>query len=110
MIKIAVPVSIGEISEQFENYQYFLFYEISNSTVIRRYIEDTQIPDMSLISEWLRKENVNILLVKRIQKEIVRKLNQWKMHVYVGCSKRMPDEAVQDFIKGELITNPSLCY
>jgi len=110
MTKLAIPVSVGEIAEQFEQFQYFLFYEISESHIVRRYTEKEHISDRNLIPVWLCKKGINILLVKGIYKNVVRTLNQRKIQVYVGCSKNMPDEAVKDFIKGELSTNPSYCY
>ena len=110
MTKLAIPVSVGEITEQFEQFQYFLFYEISESKIFRRYIEDGHLTNKTLIPEWLCKKGINILLVKGIYRNVVRTLNQRKIQVYVGCSKNMPDEAVKDFMKGELITNPDFCY
>ena len=109
MTKIAIPISEDEISEQFENHQYFIFYEVLDSVVHYRYFENTKFSDMNLIPEWLCRQNINILLTRRIKRDLVRFLNQRKIQVYVGCSKRKPDEAVHDFIKGELITDPSLC-
>ena len=110
MTRLAIPVSVGEIAEQFEHFQYFLFYEVSESNVVRRYIEDGHIADRELIPEWLCKKGINILLVRGIYKNVVRTLNQRKIQVYVGCYQNVPDEAVKDFIKGELITDTAFCH
>lgn len=108
MTRIAVPVSAGEISEHFDNSQYFIGYEINGVRIIKRNVEDVQISDRTLILEWLFKQQIDILLVKGIHKNDVRMLNNRKIQVYVGCQENLPDEAVRDFIKGELITDPTL--
>lgn len=110
MIKIAIPVSKGEISNRFEAVQYFFFYEIDDSEGMKRYRADARLSDKSLIPEWLCKEKINILLTKGIQKEVVRMISQRKIQVYVGCITELPDQAVHDLLKGDLVTNDRYCY
>ena len=112
MTKIAIPVSNGHTSLQFENSSQFLIYDlsVSDSVVTARHLESGINKHLELVPERLAKEGVNIVITRRISKKMAKMLNDNKIFLFIGAFKIEPDELVEDFLEGDLVTDDKMCY
>ena len=112
MTKVAIPVSNGHTSLQFENSSHFLIYDLSasESLVTSRHLESGINKQPKLVPEQLAKQGVNIVITRQIRKETAKSLSDNKIQLYVGVSKQKPDELVEDLLEGDLVTDDTMCY
>ena len=112
MTKVAIPVSNGHTSMQFEKSSNFLRYDlsVSNSLVLARHLERGVNNHPELVPERLAKKGVNIVIARWIRKKMAKSLSDNKIFLFVGVSKLEPDELVGDFLEGYLVTDERMCY
>jgi len=99
-----------DLCDYFEEFQYFLMYDLENFECIR---EDMKYPpyyEIEKLPEWLIDNGVTDIIARGIDYNFVKKLNHSKIHVFVGAQKKNPEHLVMDFLNKNLETDELMCY
>lgn len=110
MKKIAMPISNGKLSEHFEKFDYFLLYDFENELCIKEEIKYPPAADMDSLMKWLHECGVGEIFVRGIAYQEIKKLNQNKIHVFVGVYKKNPEELIRDYMNKTLETDEKMYY
>ncbi len=110
MKKLAIPVENGALSHHFGHSREFLFYEISETGMIKK---ESKIPPPhaeGTIPKWLIEEKATHLLVGGIGPKAVNMLKASGIDVIIGVEVDSPDNIVVDFINDELKYGQNHCH
>ena len=100
----------GCLCDHFGEFQYFLIYDFKNPLCIREDIKHPPRREVENLPAWLLDSGVTDIIARGIDREIIKKLNHNKIHVFVGVRKKKPEELVRDYLKKNLETNEQMCY
>ena len=110
MKKIAMPMANGHLCDHFEEFQYFLIYDFKNASCIQENIKYPPYRDAEKLPAWLLAFGVTDIIARGIEQEVIKKLNQNKIHVFIGVSRKNPEDLVMDYLKKNLDTDEHMCY
>jgi predicted Fe-Mo cluster-binding NifX family protein len=110
MKKVAMPILGGDLCDRFEEFEYFLISDFENPICIREEMKFPPAPEMDKIPSWLHDKGVTDIIARGIGHELVKRLNQNKIHVFVGVRKKNPEDLIFDYLQKTLETNEKMCY
>jgi predicted Fe-Mo cluster-binding NifX family protein len=110
MRKIAMPMAKGDLCDHFEEFQYFLIFDFNNPLSIQEDIKSPPSREIKQLPAWLLEAGVTDIIARGIDHELIKKLNQNKIHVFIGVKKKKPEDLVRDYLKKNLETNEQMCY
>ena len=110
MKKVAMPMAHGDLCDRFEEFEYFLISDFENELSIQEEIKFPPAPEEVNIPSWLVDSGVTDIIARGIDHEMIKKLNQNKIHVFVGVRKKKPEDLIFDYIQKKLVTNDKMCY
>ena len=110
MKKIAIPMANGNLCDHFEEFQYFLIYDFKNPLCIEEDIKYPSSREVKKLPDWFIAAGVTDVIARGIEQALIKKLNQNKIHVFVGVSKKKPEDLVMDYLKKNLDTDGQMCY
>ena len=62
------------------------------------------------LPEWFIENGVTDIIARGIEYDIIKKLNQKKIHVFVGVKKKNPEDLIRDYMDKILETDEKMCY
>jgi len=110
MKKIAIPIANGCLCDHFEEFQYFLVFEYKKPSDIQEDIKYPPSHEIVDLSAWLLDIGITDIIARGIDHEVIKKLNQHKIHVFVGVRRKKPEDLLSDYLKKNLETNEHMCY
>jgi len=110
MKKIAMPIANGSLCDHFEEFHYFLIYDFKYPLCIRKDIKYPPFREVEKLPLWLLTWGVTDIIARGIDHEVIKKLNQNKIHVFVGVRKKNSEDLVMDYLKKNLDTDEKMCY
>ncbi|MEJ2594646.1 MAG: NifB/NifX family molybdenum-iron cluster-binding protein [bacterium] len=102
--KIAVPVVNGKVSRSFERSRDFMLFTIGEKDVIELELKSTLLQP-EYFPFWIAGLGVTDLIARNIISSSIRKLNQYKINVFVGVKSTDPESLVKDYLQGTLETS-----
>ena len=100
----------GDLCDRFEEFEYFLISDFENPSCIREEMKFPSDPKMAHIPSWLMDAGVTDIIARGIDHDLIKKLNQNKIHVFVGVAKKTPEDLIFDYLQKTLDTNDEMCY
>ncbi len=101
--KIALPVMNGKVCKSFERARDFMLFTVDEENVVKKEIKKSLLqPDFYPF--WIAGLGVTDLIARNILSTSIRKLNQYKVNVFVGVQSTDPVSLVKDCMEGTLET------
>lgn len=107
-MRVAVTYSSGEIFQHFGHTEEFKVYEIEKEKVISSEVIGSNGSGHGALAGLLDDKKIDVLICGGIGGGAMNALNEYGIEVYAGVSGNA-DEAVETFIKGELISSGVNC-
>ena len=105
-----MPMANGGLCDRFEEFEYFLICDFENPLCITEDIKFPPNPEVEKLPEWFLAFGVTDIIARGIDHEFIKKLNQNKIHVFVGVRKKNPENIIFDFVQKNLDTDEQMCY
>ena len=101
-MKIAVPYENGEICSHLAQVKEFLIFDVVDDEIIStKTVKQTYANDPGALVEFLKKENVAVLLCDALPIPMMIALRETSIQV-LGGAKGAPKDRVEDFLNGML--------
>lgn len=106
-MKIAVTYADGLIFQHFGHTQQFMIYQIEKGEILSQRVIDTGASGHGALAGLLQQQDVNMLICGGIGGGAQMALAQAGIAVYGGVVGDA-DDAVEDFLAGQLLYNPNV--
>lgn len=100
-MKIAIPYENGQVFAHFGKAEQFKFYTVNEDEILSEEVLDTDGTGHGALSDFLKKEDVNMVICGGIGVGAVQALKDAKIQIMGGASGEA-DERVKDFLNGML--------
>ena len=107
-MRIAVPHENGEVFQHFGHTEQFKLYDIENGAVIFSQIINTTGSGHGMMASFLAMNQVDTVICGGIGDGAKNALANIGIQLYYGLTGST-DQAVQDLIKGKLVSTETLC-
>lgn len=108
MKKVAIPVTMGLLSENFGRCNHYELFVIDNGLVKSEEIEIPPKHDISGLPEWAENKEITDIIVHRIDKNLIKLFQPKRITLFVGIPIDTPRNLVEDYISGNLKSNQQI--
>ena len=110
-MRIAIPLSGGQISNHFGHSEEFLFVDADSEAqkVLKSQVEKAPEHVPGFLPQWLKDRDVNVVIAVGMGSRARDLLNANSVQVVTGVSSFDPAVAVADFLAGNLKTGSNGC-
>jgi predicted Fe-Mo cluster-binding NifX family protein len=110
-MRIAIPLSAGQLSQHFGHSEQFLFFDadMEQRKVLHRNLEAAPDHALGLLPAWLAEHRVNIVIAAGLGARARDLLAANSVKVLTGVSAVDPEVLVSDFVNGGLETGTNAC-
>lgn len=108
-MKIAIPVEGGRLASHFGHCREFAFFDVENSTVKNRTIVAAPPHQPGLLPNWMHEHGVNVVIAGGMGQRAQGLFAQYNIMVITGAPNLPPEEIVNQYLNGTLITGPNVC-
>jgi ATP-binding protein involved in chromosome partitioning len=110
-MRIAVPLSGGQLSQHFGHSEQFLFVDadLEQKQVLGRNVETTPEHSPGALPKWLAEHGVNVVIASGMGEHARDLLAASSVQVFTGVSATDPEVLVADFIHARLETGANHC-
>jgi predicted Fe-Mo cluster-binding NifX family protein len=110
-MKIAMPLSGGQLSQHFGHSEQFLFVDadVEQRRVLRKNIETAPEHAPGLLPKWLVEHGVDTVIAAGVGARAQELLSASSVKVLTGVSEINPDALVADFLSGRLERGSNQC-
>ena len=111
-MKIAIPVKSDHLSLYFGQCSHCEIFTVNDGEVISTVIVQPSLHDTDELPEWLISEGVSAVITCRIENDILNRLIENKLNVFIEAPLKTPAELLEDFLEGRLFSgeNPGIQY
>ena len=110
-MRIAVPVTEGKLSQHFGHCEAFALYDVDAET--RKVVARTTLPapehEPGLLPRWLAENGANTIVAGGMGGRAKDLFAQQGIEVVVGAPPEAPEEIVQRYLAGTLVTGDNEC-
>jgi ATP-binding protein involved in chromosome partitioning len=110
-MRIAIPLSGGQISQHFGHSDQFLFVDADQGQrrVLAKSVEDAPAHVPGLLPKWLVEHGVNVVITAGLGARARNLLAASSVEVLTGVSGRDPDALISDFFNDKLEVGSNMC-
>ena len=108
MKRLAIPVINGELSEYFGKCSHYQVFDISGNQVKENVLEIPELNDIMKMPEWAKENGITDIISYKLDKKILMLFTRYKINLFIGISKRRPEELLEEFIEGTLVSDQSI--
>jgi len=110
-MRIAVPVADGKVAAHFGHCSHFALFDVDEPTrvVVKRKTIASPGHQPGFLPAWLAEEGVSVVIASGMGSRAQAIFNENRIEVVVGTLGDDPEEAVLDYLKGELATGDNIC-
>lgn len=107
--KVAIPLAGGRLTEHFGHCERFALLQVQGGKVLRKeeYVPPPHEP--GVLPRWLSDMQVDLVIAGGMGKKALRLFDQQKIEVITGAPKSTPEELVQSYLSGTLVSGPNPC-
>jgi len=111
VMKIAVPVTGGELSQHFGHCEQFLLIEThaDGKTLGRRQLLTPPAHEPGVFPQWLHAQGATVIIAGGMGSRAQSLFGKQGIEVVVGASGNDPERVVRDFLDGRLTTGANAC-
>ena len=110
-MRVAVPVTDDKVAAHFGHCSHFALFDIDEATkaIVKRELIPSPGHQPGLLPAWLAEEGVSVVIAGGMGSRAQAIFNENRIEVVVGVLSDDPQEAVLDYLKGELATGDNIC-
>lgn len=108
MRRVAIPISKNELSEFFGECNYYEIFEIDKKVINRKLVEIPLGMDISELPKWLKTQGVSDVIAYKVKKEIITLFASNKVNLFVGITKKSPQNLINDYLQGKLESDKNI--
>lgn len=108
MKKVAIPVTMGLLSENLGQCKHYELFIIDNGLVRSEEIEIPPKQDIAELVEWLENKRVTDIIVHRIDKNMIKLFSPKRINIFVGIPIDKPRSLIEDYLNGNLKSNQQI--
>lgn len=107
--RIAVPTEAGVLAGHFGRCEHFTIFDVRDSKVV--YLARLQPPahEPGVIPQWLSQRGTNVIIAGGMGMRAQQLFNQYGIQVLIGAPPIDPEEIVERFLTGTLLTGENVC-
>jgi len=110
-MKLAIPVTNGQVSPHFGHCEQFALFVIDDSTK-KVSSKEMLVPpphEPGLLPAWLGKQDVTMIITGGMGSRAQGLFQQNNIEVIMGVAEDDPDKVVQDYLEGTLSSGSNIC-
>jgi predicted Fe-Mo cluster-binding NifX family protein len=110
-MRLAVPVTEGKVAAHFGHCSHFALFDIDEATkaIVKKEVVSSPGHQPGVLPAWLAEEGVTAVIASGMGSRAQALFNENRIEVVVGVLSDDPEQAVLDYIKGELTTGDNIC-
>ena len=110
-MKIAIPITDGQICMHFGHCKGFRFFEVDEKTktIISTNYISAPAHEPGILPKWIDEQGANVVLANGIGNKAKELFLQYDIKVIAGVAETDPKKAVLDFLSGKLIIEENIC-
>jgi ATP-binding protein involved in chromosome partitioning len=110
-MRIAVPVTSGELSSHFGHCEQFVLFDVDadGKTIGRRQVLTPPPHEPGTFPKWLHEQGATVIIAGGMGSRAQSLFGQNGIRVVVGASGGAPDLIVREFLDGRLTTSANIC-
>lgn len=103
-MKIAIPVESDHLSLHFGQCSYYEIFGVKDAEVISDEIVQPSLQETDELPEWLLSQGVSAVITCRIENNILNRLIENKMNVFIETPLKHPADLIEDLLEGRLFS------
>jgi len=108
-LRIAVPVSGGRLCAHFGHCESFLIVETENGQIKRTESKTPPPHEPGVLPNWMSEQGVDVVIAGGMGRRALGLFQEKGIQVVTGAPEMDPEMAVQDYLKGTLVTGQNVC-
>jgi predicted Fe-Mo cluster-binding NifX family protein len=104
VMKIAIPVESDHLSLYFGQCSHYEIFGVKSGEIISTGIVQPSLQETDELPEWLVSQGVSAVITCRIENDILNRLIENKINVFIEAPLKRPDDLVEDFLEGRLFS------
>jgi predicted Fe-Mo cluster-binding NifX family protein len=108
-MKIAIPLTGGQLSLHFGHCEEFGIYEVADGQVIKSEKKTPPAHEPGVFPSWLHSLGVNVVIGGGMGNRAQTLFHQNSIDVYYGVTLADPDAIVKTYLAGDLESGVNLC-
>ena len=111
VIRIAVPVSGGRLSQHFGHCEQFILYDVDESAkkVVKKEVLQSPEHEPGLLPEWLHGKGANIIIGCGMGTKAQQLFARYGVTVITGAPSLEPEKIIESYLAGTLETDENIC-
>ncbi len=109
LMKIAVPIDGGLISQHFGHAELFLIAEIEDGEIKRTETKTPPPHEPGVIPKWMSELGVNVIITGGMGRRALALFDGYGIKAVVGAPQIDPIEAIKEYLRGTLRTGENVC-
>ena len=110
-MRVAVPVADGKVAAHFGHCSHFALFDVDEPTraVVKREVIPSPGHEPGFLPAWLAEEGVSVVIASGMGSRAQAIFKENHIEVVLGALGDDPEEAVLNYLKGELATGGNIC-
>ena len=110
-MRFAVPVTEGKVAAHFGHCSHFALFDVDEATktIVKKEVIPSPGHQPGFLPAWLAEEGVSAVIASGMGSRAQALFSENRIEVIVGVLSDDPEQAVLDYIKGELATGDNIC-
>ncbi len=108
MIRIAIPVKKGKLSEFFALCNHYEIFEIDKKLITSKTTEVISFKDITKLPAWIAKKEITDVITFKIDIQLINLFIKQKVNLYVGIKIQSPQKIIEKYLNGRLISDKSI--
>ncbi len=103
-MKIAIPVESDHLSLYFGQCSHYEIFTVQNGEVASTEIVQPSLQQTDELPEWLVSQGVSAVITCKIENDILNRLIENKLNVFIEAPLKSPMDLMEDFLEGRLFS------
>ena len=110
-MRVAVPVTEGKVAAHFGHCSHFALFDVDETTktIVKKEVIPSPGHQPGFLPAWLAEEGASVVIANGMGSRARALFEENRIEVVVGVLGDDPENAVLDYIKGELATGDNIC-
>jgi predicted Fe-Mo cluster-binding NifX family protein len=110
-MRFAVPVTESKVAAHFGHCSHFALFDVDETTkaIVKKEVKPSPGHQPGFLPAWLAEEGVSAVIASGMGSRAQALFNENRIEVVIGVLSDDPEQAVLDYIKGDLATGDNIC-
>ena len=108
-MRIAVPVSGGRLNPHFGHSESFLLIDVENGQIKGKEPKTPPPHEPGVLPNWMAEQGVNVVIAGGMGRRALGLFEEKGIRVVTGAPEMDPEEAVNQYLAGTLVTGQNVC-